>query len=234
LSEDSRPSWDCAGVNSDRSAPQGRRCRIRSDAARADDGSQRTDEAGGAGEDPTIEDPRALALRDRGETAIKSFLVLVIGAPTLLAFAEFLRSVEHAWPNHFGALADPMEKVLSLIDPKPVFGLQALTLLLRSGAFLTNTWKRNDLLFDALDALYAVTFSLLGFLVGAGVYLAIFRLEIALLIEAVALVVLSSLVLLGIDFAELKMTPFLQNAFYRVTLAVLYFLFAATALLTNK
>jgi hypothetical protein len=94
--------------------------------------------------------------------------------------------------------------------------------------------ERNDLLFDALDALYAVTFSLLGFLVGAGVYLAIFRLEIALLIEAVALVVLSSLVLLGIDFAELKMTPFLQNAFYRLMLAVLYFLFAATALLTNK
>jgi hypothetical protein len=229
-------------VNSDGSAPQGLRCRIRSDAARADDGPQataarprppaepqRTDGAGGAGEDP-----RALALRDRGETAIKSFLVFVVAATTLPAFAEFLRSVEHAWPNHFGALADPMEKVLSLIDPKPVFALQALTLLLRSGAFLTNTWKRNDLLFDALDALYAVTFSLLGFLVGAGVYLAIFRLEIALLIEAVALVVLSSLVLLGIDFAELKMTPFLQNAFYRLMLAVLYFLFAATALLTNK
>lgn len=127
-----------------------------------------------------------------------------------------------------------MEKVLSLVDPKPVFALQALTLLLRSSAFLTNKWARNELLFDALDALYAVTFSLLGFLVGAGVYLAIFRLEVALLLEALALVVLSSLVLLGIDLAELKMTPFLQNAFYRLTLAVFYFLFAAVALLTNK
>lgn len=154
----------------------------------------RTGEAAGAGEDRKLEDPRALALRDRGETAIKSFLTFVFAAPLLLAFAEFLRSTQHEWPNHFGALADPMEKVLSLVDPKPVFALQALTLLLRSSAFLTNKWARNELLFDAFDALYAVTFSLLGFLVGAGVYLAIFRLEVALLLEALALVVLSSLV----------------------------------------
>ena len=72
------------------------------------------------------------------------------------------------WPRYFGNVADPMEKVLSLADPKPVFALQALTLLLRAIALIANRWRENEQLFDALDALYAVTFSLLGFFAGAG------------------------------------------------------------------
>jgi hypothetical protein len=104
---------------------------------------RRTGEAANADEDRIL-DPRALALRDRGETAIKSFLTFLFGAPFLLAFTEFLHAIQQEWPSYFGALADPMEKVLSLVDPKPVFAVQALALLLRSSAFLTNKWKRNE------------------------------------------------------------------------------------------
>jgi hypothetical protein len=185
-------------------------------------------------EDEAFADPRAAALRDRGDTAIASFLTFLFGAPLLLAFAGVLRSAAESWPQYLGGLAEPMEKVLSLADPKPVFAVQALAFLLRSLALVTNRWRKNELLFDALDALYAVTFSLLGFLVGGGLYLAVFRRNGAVLIGSIPLAVLCFVGLVGIDMIELRMTPFLKSPAYRVVVAVLYFLFAAVVLLTNK
>jgi hypothetical protein len=190
------------------------------------------EEAGAEGADGL--DRRVEALRERGETAIKSFLTFLFGAPLLLIFAELLRSAADAWPHSFAGLADPMEKVLSLADPKPVFAMQALALLVRASALLANRWKGNEQLFDALDALYAVTFSLIGFLAGGGLFLAVFRLSPTLLIVSIALGVLSFVVLVGIDVAELKMTRFLEKLFWRVALALVYLVFAAVALLTNK
>ena len=179
-------------------------------------------------------DRRLEALRERGDTAIKSFLIFLFGAPLLLLFAELLGSAADAWPHFLGGLADPMERVLSLADPKPVFAVQALALLVRAIALLSNGWRGNELLFDALDALYAVTFSLIGFLAGGGLFLAVFRLSPALLIVSIALGVMSFVVLVGIDVVELKMTPFLERPFWRVALALVYLVFAAVALLTNK
>jgi len=179
-------------------------------------------------------DRRFEALRERGETAIKSFFTFLSGAFLLLIFAELLRSAADAWPRYFAGLADPMEKVLSLADPKPVFAVQALAFLVRAGALLTNRWRGNEQLFDALDALYAVTFSLIGFLAGGGLFLTVFRLNPTLLITSIALAVLSFAVLVGIDVAELKMTRFLEKLFWRVALALVYLVFAAVALLTNK
>ena len=179
-------------------------------------------------------DRRLEALRERGDTAIKSFLIFLFGAPLLLLFAELLGSAADAWPHFLGGLADPMERVLSLADPKPVFAVQALALLVRAIALLSNGWRGNELLFDALDALYAVTFSLIGFLAGGGLFLAVFRLSPALLIVSIALGVMSFVVLVGIDVVELKMTPFLKRPFWRVALALVYLVFAAVALLTNK
>jgi hypothetical protein len=169
-------------------------------------------------------DRRFEALRERGETAIKSFLTFLFGAPLLLAFAEVLRSAANVWPHFFADLA----------DPKPVFAVQALALLVRAGALLINRWRENEQLFDALDALYAVTFSLIGFFAGGGLFLAVFRLNPTLLIGSIALAVLSFAVLVGIDVLELKMTRFLENLLYRVVLALIYLVFAAVALLTNK
>ena len=186
-----------------------------------------------AGEDPFSKDPRARALRDRGETAIKSFLVFAFGAIFLLAFAKCLRDLQPLWPSRFGSLADPMEKILSLTDPKPVFAVQALALLLRGFGLLTNKWRENELVTDTLDALYAVTFSLLGFLVGAGLFLLLTRFETAPVLEALALLVVSAVLLVGLDLTELRMTPFLGSALYRLALAVIYFLFAAVVLFTN-
>ncbi len=191
------------------------------------------EEAGRAGRAEGL-DRRVEALGDRGDTAIKSFLTFLFGAPFLLIFAELLRSAADAWPHYFAGLADPMEKVLSLADPKPVFAVQALALLVRASALLSSRWKGNELLFDALDALYAVTFSLIGFLAGGGLFLTVFRLNPTLLITSIALAVLSFAVLVGIDVVELKMTRFLENLFWRVVLALVYLVFAAVALLTNK
>jgi hypothetical protein len=150
------------------------------------------------------------------------------GAPLLLTFAELLRSLSDDWPRYFGNVADPMEKVLSLADPKPVFALQALTLLLRAIAPIADRWREYEQLFDALDALYAVTFSLLGFFAGAGLSLALFQFNVTLLTGSIALAVVSFVVLV------LRMTPFLQSAPYRTVVAVLYIVFAAVTLLTNK
>jgi hypothetical protein len=187
-----------------------------------------------ADQERAFADPRAVALRDRGETAIRSFLTFLAGAPLLLTFAELLRSLSDDWPRYFGNVADPMEKVLSLADPKPVFALQALTLLLRAIALIANRWRENEQLFDALDALYAVTFSLLGFFAGAGPSLALFQFNVTVLTGSITLAVVSFVVLVGIDFLELRMTPFLQSAPYRTVVAVLYIVFAAVTLLTNK
>ena len=51
---------------------------------------------------------------------------------------------------------------------------------------------------------------------------------------SIALAVVSFVVLVGFDFLELRMTPFLQSAPYRTVVAVLYIVFAAVTLLTNK
>lgn len=190
------------------------------------------EEPGGEREDG--QDPRVKALGERGETAIKSFFTFLSGAFLLLIFAEVLRLAADSWPHYFAGLADPMEKVLSLADPKPVFAVQALAFLVRGGALLTNRWRRNELLFDALDALYAVTFSLIGFLAGGGLFLAVVRLSPTLLIISIPLAALSFAVLVGIDVVELKMTRFLEKLFWRVALALVYLVFAAVALLTNE
>ena len=146
------------------------------------------------------------ALRERGETAIASFLSFAVGAPILLCFAYFLRAGREFLSPHLGDLADPVEKVLSLMDAKPVSAVLAFALLQRGVSVLFKNWMNNQLLLDWLDALYAVTFSLLGFMAGAGILLAMTERTFALLAQSFGLAAVCFVVFVATDIAFIVAT----------------------------
>ena len=129
----------------------------------------------------------------------------------LFAFALLLRLLQAPLSKHFGALADPMDKVLSLLDVKPMFALQALTLLLRTADVLKNDRKGNELTLDALDAFYAVAFSILGFMVGASLMYAVSFGDLHFIIVSVFFTIMYFILYVGLDLLELKLAPFLVH-----------------------
>ncbi len=183
---------------------------------------------------PTVETPpmeRQLdALRERGETAIASFLSFAFGAPILLSFAHLLRAGREFLSPHLGALADPVEKVLSLMDSKPVSAVLAFALLQRGVNVLFKNWMDNQLLLDWLDALYAVTFSLLGFMAGAGILLAMTDRTFALLARSFGLAAVCFVVFVATDIAFIKADEIFRSFGFRLAAAIACWITSASIL----
>ena len=105
----------------------------------------------------------AARARRNGDQELPRFLA---GAPLLFAFAATFAALQATLVQALrrSGRSDGQGSVAP--DVKPMFALQALTLLLRTARRPQKGRKGNERTLDALDAFYAVAFSLLGFMAG--------------------------------------------------------------------
>ncbi len=88
----------------------------------------------------------------------------------------------------------------------------------------------NQLLLDWLDALYAVTFSLLGFMAGAGILLAMTDRTFALLAQSFGLAAVCFVVFVATDIAFIKAGEIFRSFGFRLAAAMACWITSASIL----